>query len=809
MIALSDLLAWLPLIALGIGLVLLPGLAARVLLGLWAGRRDPTLGAPDGLLGVLLDGLGLSLALWPLWLLYARLTGIPVTRLTTSLVLLVAALVLIGGLAWQWRRAGRAPGRFWNGRTAAYALLPLAVLTAAALILRFIAVNHLLVPNWGDSLHHTLITQLFLEQRGVPRGYAPYAPVYSFTYHFGFHGLAALWAWMSGQTAWSAVISVGQILNALAVPAAYVLTRELFRSRAAALASAVVVGFLSGMPTQYVNWGRYTQLAGQVLLPFALVWFLRWMEAPRDRVAHPRDSAGRQAGLKPAPTARNNGGRLPGRWGDLPRLALAVLGAAGLGLTHDRILIFYALFVVAYILVMGWRVVRAERGAARRAGLAALLGRVLAVAVPGGILFAPWLGNLLADYLPGLFNRLGRVTSTYIEDYSGWAFLTAYIGWVLPLLAVAGVAACLIGGPARARRMALLVALWTGLLVLASRPDALGLPGAGALGTFTVGIALYLPLGTLAGPGLARPLLAGLPWLRRNRPDLSIGALRMGAGGLVVLAALALTVANPGARTTDPSHAYVTPDDVRVINWIAANTPPGARFLISAKSSYQGRAITAQDAGMWLPLLAGQGRGVSVPPLSAGSEGRQAEDFAARTEALYQAGLHPTAPDSVALLRREHIGYVFIGEQTPTISSTLLLKDTADYCLLARAGGSAVFRVKQDALPCPPPATALAVPQRDSDGWQAGFKPAPTPPASQVLALEQPQQPHDAPVLDPAQVGAQPGQFAVAGLLRGFERPGPGALLGQRALEFRDPPLQAPDLGLDLRRDRQALGGGG
>jgi hypothetical protein len=302
-----------------------------------------------------------------------------------------------------------------------------------------------------------------------------------------------------------------------------------------------------------------------------------------------------------------------------------------------------------------------------------------------------------------------------------------------------------------------------------------------------------------------------------------MGALRIGAGGLALLAALALTVANPGARTTDPRHAYVTPDDVGVINWIAANTPPGARFLISATSSYQGRAITAQDAGMWLPLLAGQGRSVSVPPLSTGSEGQQAEDFAQRTQALYQAGLTPTAPESVALLHREHIGYVFIGEQTPTISSTLLLKDTADYCLLAQAGGSAVFRVKQDSAPCPPPATALAVPHRDSDGRQAGFKPAPTvqngrqagfkpaptPLASQGLALEQPQQTHDAPVLDAAQVGTQPGQLAVAGLLRGFERPGPRALLGQRPLQFRDPPLQAPDLGLDLRRDREALVRGG
>src|SRR5439155_24079046 len=103
------------------------------------------------------------------------------------------------------------------------------LLTGLALVLRFVAVRGLVVPNWGDSFHHTLIVQLFLEQRGVPHGYLPYAPVYSFTYHFGFHGLAALWATLSGQPAWSAVLAVGQILNALALPAAYVLTRELFR----------------------------------------------------------------------------------------------------------------------------------------------------------------------------------------------------------------------------------------------------------------------------------------------------------------------------------------------------------------------------------------------------------------------------------------------------------------------------------------------------------------------------------------------------------------------------------------------------
>ncbi|HMA35737.1 MAG TPA: DUF6541 family protein [Chloroflexia bacterium] len=651
-----ELAGWLPLVLLGTGLLLVPGLAVGGLLAAGAGRRDPALGAPDGALGRLLDALGLSLALWPLILLYGTLLQIPFSPWTIGIILSLGAGIALG----LWLRGGR-------GRAGLRLLShPLTLLTLGTLMIRFLAVHYLAVPQWGDSLHHTLITQLFLEQRGVPHGYRPYAPVDSFSYHFGFHGLAALWAWLSGQTAWSAVISVGQILNALAVPAAYVLTRELFRSRAAGLASAVLVGFFSSMPAAYVDWGRYTQLAGQVLLPFALVWFLRWVEAPA--------------------------------W---PRLALAGLGAAGLGLTHDRILIFYALFVLAYLGVRGLHILtrRGSRPGARWSRLAPVLGRAIAVAVVGGVLFAPWLGNLLANYLPGLFHRLDTVTPSYLDEYAGWAFLTQYLGLALPALALLGVLVTGIGGPGRARLLAATLVVWTGLLVVAAKPDAFHLPGGGAIGTFTVGIALYLPLSTLAGPALARPLLAALLAARRRWGARTSGwwrtpaALRRLPGWLALLTAALLAVVRP-AGTTDPHFAYVTPDDLAAIIWAGGHTPPGAHFLISAQSTYQGRAITATDAGMWLPLLAGGGRAVSVPPLSTGAEGRQAADLARRTAALYQAGRQPTAPASLAVLRREHIGYVFVGEQAPTISTTLLLRDPGDYCLLYQQGRSYIFGVQ-------------------------------------------------------------------------------------------------------------------
>jgi len=80
-------------------------------------------------------------------------------------------------------------------------------------------------------------------------------------------------------------------------------------------------------------------------------------------------------------------------------------------------------------------------------------------------------------------------------------------------------AGCGDNGLLAAAGMVLVLAAWTGLLALSARPDALHLPGVGAMGTFTIGIMLYLPLGVLAGPGIARLLLCLLlafgPPLRR------------------------------------------------------------------------------------------------------------------------------------------------------------------------------------------------------------------------------------------------------------------------------------------------------
>ena len=60
------------------------------------------------------------------------------------------------------------------------------------------SIKEIVVGLGSDSYHHTLITQLILDKGKIPDNYLPYAPIVSFTYHFGFHSLAAAFSWLSG-----------------------------------------------------------------------------------------------------------------------------------------------------------------------------------------------------------------------------------------------------------------------------------------------------------------------------------------------------------------------------------------------------------------------------------------------------------------------------------------------------------------------------------------------------------------------------------------------------------------------------------
>lgn len=146
---------------------------------------------------------------------------------------------------------------------------------------RFYQVRHLVLPAWVDSVHHTLLVRILLEQGTVPTTWGPYLPDTPFYYHFGFHASAALFARATGLLDLElgrAVLVAGQLWQVLLVLAIYLLARALHTTGEAAptdgheqaFIAALLVSFVSEMPAFYVSWGRYTLLAGATLLILAM-----------------------------------------------------------------------------------------------------------------------------------------------------------------------------------------------------------------------------------------------------------------------------------------------------------------------------------------------------------------------------------------------------------------------------------------------------------------------------------------------------------------------------------------------------------
>lgn len=144
----------------------------------------------------------------------------------------------------------------------------------AVALWRFYQIRDLVLPSWVDSVHHTLLVRLLLEQRTIPQTWGPYLPETPFYYHFGFHVAAALFAQLTGLTGLElgrAVLIFGQLLQTAFALSIYGLGWMIWRSRAKALVAMLLVGFVSEMPAFYVTWGRYTLLAGLLVLVLALI----------------------------------------------------------------------------------------------------------------------------------------------------------------------------------------------------------------------------------------------------------------------------------------------------------------------------------------------------------------------------------------------------------------------------------------------------------------------------------------------------------------------------------------------------------
>ena len=610
---------------------------------------------------------GVTLALVPVGLLFLDLIGLRVGAgvVLAGLALSAAVILWRRGPVWRawWRRSSSplAPDHNRALRWPDLSLVALLAVTALVLGLRLWVVRGINVGFWGDSYQHTMIVQLMLDNGGLFESWAPYAPLESFTYHFGFHSHAALfqWAtgWLTGNPTPRTVVLTAQFLNVLGVLALYPLAVRLSGGRKwAGVVAVLVAGLVTTMPMYYVNWGRYTQLAGQAILPAALWLTLEAVEQPG--------------------------------WGAnrVGRFAVAVLVNAGLGLTHYRVLTLYVTFFPIYLayqlLRSGYRRRSPDpaRTLSRSGTWLDLVTRVAVVGLLAALLIAPWFWRLSTGFLPANLAsyQQGVAAGTLHQEFNELYSLMKYSPGALMWLALAGAAWAAIR-----RQPICLIAVWAALNLDLANAYRLGVLDTGLANNATIILGLYLPTAILLGY-LADALL-GLLAARRRLAELL---------ALVLVVLIGVLGARAQADTLDPAFQLVTPADEQAMAWIREHTPPDAKFLVNAFFAFGGHYVVGSDAGWWIPLLAG--RANTVPPLNYSSEAAGSPDYREQVSALMhrveQGGLDD--PETVRFLQAQGITHVFLGRVGGPLLDAEMLRRSLYYDLVYDQDGVLILALK-------------------------------------------------------------------------------------------------------------------
>lgn len=570
----STLFSYLPAAFLTL---LLPGCAVLAWLPGYGNRPgdQPTDDRISGL-SVFIDAVALSISVSALAAMIFFFAGLRVSPAAAGVLYGLCLLALLGALL-----TGQI--RIMPPSLRDAALFLLAVLFVAALVAwRFYQASTLAFAPWVDSVHHTLVVRIIMEWGGLPPDFLSYLPV-PFYYHYGFHLMAALFAGWTGLQPDQVVLWFGQVMNALVALSVYRFAEALIdccdtpvvrgHRRQRALFAALLVGFAFQMPAYYLTWGRFTMLAGLVLLGPALATVLDVWREP----------------------ARREG------W-----LRLTLL-TAGLSLTHYFTLLLLALFLL--ILGIFW----SAGFLRRRLGFGAIWP-LIAFSALGVLLAVPWLWRMLMyqnqSAVINVVNPFDRSPDAVERVTEYLTYLNYLIG---PdhnriLLGIASVGLLLALTRAATRPLA----VWALLI------GALSLPWGLRLGPFRpdhFAIVLFFPASIL----LANLVITSIEALKTalEKPvQLSAARqwIRWFQMGIFVL--LAAGFAAWGISSTrnviNESTIIATHADAAALEWIRQNIPPDARFYNNSVP-WQAGIYRGVDGGYW--LLPYTGRQSMIPPI--------------------------------------------------------------------------------------------------------------------------------------------------------------------------------------------------
>lgn len=563
---------------------LLPGGALLALSGTW--RRWQGLQR-------LIVAMGLSLAFYPVLFYGVRFllpsASLHKGALTLMLLLLGTTVITTWWLARNDRMPSskdQQPAGDDRARHSPWLSLAAIAVIGLTIVTRLWFAHAYPFPAWSDSLHHTLLTELTATHGRLPTTLQPYFPNSLAMYHLGLYALSGTVQVLAGASAHTALLWTAQFLNGLCGVGIF-LVLDRYVGRTAAITGAAVAGLISVHPALWANWGRFTQLSAQVLLPIAWVLALEAMTTRGPSAGDRRDS----------------------RWWDV---FFAGMASAAVFLFHFRVAVFYALLLIATLMVWLWPTIIASLGATRVAADAPVQRRfrpflsgglslkwIMVVALVGLALALPALWGATDAYLGKRLAPQETLTAAQqaiaVENYYRFPLSTvpnlAAPIWLLAIGAVGGLL-----GLFGKNRLAAVVLLWLALLLPLGNTYRLGIPALNVTNMGAILIMFYLPMALLIGIGVDEAM--GL-FTKQQRARIELAFI-------ILLLAAVLPASYERATTVETHRHFMTAADRDALEWIVANTPETAVFAINVYF-WLPTLAHGTDAGYWIPYMAARG----------------------------------------------------------------------------------------------------------------------------------------------------------------------------------------------------------
>lgn len=553
--------------------------------------------------------LSFGIAVYPV-LYYVTRAIAPDIRIGTRklLFLLVTSLIII---IWNFRHTWREQFRFTK---LSWVVLFVLFVTLST---RFVIAHQHPFLAGDDSLHHTLLTELTATYGRLPYTLEPYDNTLLDHYHLGLYALTAPLKLLVGLRSDQVLLWMCQVLNGISGIGSFLLLDK-FVSRKSAIAGLAFVGLFSVFPNYYVNWGRFTQLAGQVILfPTAIMYweFIR--------------SLGRKDVVS------------KGRKLDWQAIVFIAIGIGSVCLLHFRVaaFLFPLLLIIFLIELSNLKNFKKHRwNVFFQSVLIVVLVTViiLPALIPG--VEAYWntrvsqneLGSLISSgtMSDNWYYSKGDTKTMQLSADSTWLYLICVVGIILGLFR------------SESRQICILIIFWSLFFVAYTYAYLTNIPLLAIMNRTAVVLALYMPMSI--GMGLLVFVIERLLPEEGRYVWLPVG--------FIILASLLFI----DSRLKDywPEQEFMTNADLKAMQWIRVNTPQDAVFGTNTGFlSYTQPFGT--DAGYWIPYYAERGA-TTLTLLSSLTDTQESEDVK-RAHAVYEVSNLPSAVSNLCLVDVDYL----------------------------------------------------------------------------------------------------------------------------------------------------------